>query len=41
MKKKCILCNREFVPEKSHCALCKECLETMKREYKKTGSIKL
>lgn len=39
--KKCILCNEVFIPDKSHCALCKKCLEIMKRKYEKTGSIKL
>jgi hypothetical protein len=41
VKKKCILCKIEFMSEKSYCALCKKCLEIMKRKYEKTGSIKL
>ena len=41
MRKKCVLCKEEFLPKKSICALCKKCLEIMKRKYKKTGSITL
>lgn len=41
MKKKCVLCKEEFTPEKNNCALCKKCLEIMKKKYNKTGSITL
>lgn len=32
MKKKCVLCHKNFVPEKSFYNVCEECLEIMKEK---------